>query len=201
MDFRQALGDMVRANREKLSCACDVREESGILRIVLTLDRPVFDYRQSLEKWMFGCVLDALELSGANLELPLFRGIDQSSLERALRYGIDVQPTNAHWYGDALEKALEYGGDYPAVLIIAGRCVERPYRTLAVDASVEDHVAAKAWAVGDAMQSENGQWLRYSRLPINDRQRGSPYETAYSWYIPGDAKIALLGVIECVPSQ
>lgn len=197
-NFRQALIEAVQARRDKLDCVSDVREEDGLLRVVLTLDQPVFDSRKKIHNWLFDCTVAARKLHlGASRNLPIFRGLDELSLNRALRTGIDVEPSDRHWYGDALEKALEYGGDYPAVLIIDGNRTKRPYRDVPVDAPADDHAAAKTWSGGDALVSSNGKFLRYSRLPVNDINRGSSYETAYGWYIPDDPKEALLGVIEC----
>jgi hypothetical protein len=199
--FRSAFIDGVEANRGALPFAIDVRNDDDLLRIVLTLDQPAFDRRKEVDEWMFGCTAQALAKVDGAKRLPLYRGVDRVSFERALRAGIDVEPTDAHWYGADLEKALEYGGAYPAVLIIDGNRVERPYRNVAVDASDEAHREAKAWARGTPILSENGQWLKYSRLPESDNRRGSPYEAAHSWYIPGDAREALLGVIECMPRR
>lgn len=199
-NYRQALIEAVQARRDKLDCVSDVREEDGLLRVVLTLDQPVFHRRKEIHNWLFHCVVAARKLhQGASRNLPIFRGLDELSLNRALRTGIDVEPSDRHWYGDAMEKALEYGGDYPAVLIIDGNSSERPYRDVPVDASIDDHAAARTWSGADALPSSSEKFLRYSRLPVNDTNRGSSYETAYAWYIPGDPKEALLGVIECRP--
>ncbi len=196
--IRQELFDAVVRGRDKLAFVTDVRQEDGLLRIVLTVDKPAFHNRKAIDRWMFDRVLDAhVKMPDEALHLPVFRGVNQPSLERALHTGIDVQPSDAHWYGSDLEKALEYGGDYPAVLIIDGASITRPFRDVAVDAPEADHAAARAWAAGEAITSPNGKWLQYSRLPADDPKRGSPYEAAYAWYITGDPKAALIGVIEC----
>ena len=84
--------------------------------------------------------------------------------------------SNHHWYGDALEKALEYGGDYPNVLILdAGRC-ERTFREIMIDAPANDHEAARQFAQGEPMKSRDGTRLLYSRLPVTDPGRGSSDE-------------------------
>ena len=195
-ELRSALFETVTAARDQLDYVTDVRKDSGLLRIVLTLEMPAFNYRKAIDSWLFDCVLKTkMKDPERRFPLPEFRGVNASSLERALRTGIDVEPSNAHWYGSYLEKALEYGGDYPAVLIIDSACIERPFRQIAADAPEEKHAEARAWSVGEPVRS--GDWINYSRLPVDDIKRGSPYEAAYAWYIPGDAKEALIGVIEC----
>lgn len=197
-NFRQALIASVQARRDRPDFVTEVREEDGLLRVVLTLDRPAFNFGKEVADWMTDCEYDARRtLIGSKVALPEFRGVDSESLGRALRHGIDVEPTDSHWYGAHLEKALEYGGDYPAVLIIDGNCIARPFRQIAADAPEEKHAAALAWAGSDGCSDNDHRWVHYSRLPAADLNRGSGYETAYAWYIPGDAKEALLGVIEC----
>lgn len=197
-NFRKALIAAVQTRRGRPDFVTEVREEAGLLRVVLTLDRPAFHCGKDVADWMTDCELDALKtLIGSKGALSEFRGVDSESLDRALRHGIDVEPTDSHWYGAHLEKALEYGGDYPAVLIIDGNCIARPFRQIAADASEEEHAAALAWAGSDGWSDNDHRWVHYSRLPVADLNRGSGYEAAYAWYIPGDANEALLGVIEC----
>lgn len=200
-DFRNLLFDAVLAARGDLAFVTDVRQEAGLLRIVLTMDKPAFHYRKAIDDWMSKCVREArVKVSSDRFQLPIFRGVKAPLLETVLHVGIDAEPTDRHWYGDELDKALEYGGDYPAVLIIDGNRIERPVRDVAADAPAHEHAAAKAWSVGDPARVRDGKYLRYSRLPINNSKRGTSYETSYAWYIPGDPMEALLGVIECRPS-
>lgn len=194
--FRQSLIAAVQESRCTLPFQAEVRDEQGLLCIEIALDQPAFNRRKEIGDWMDGCIVSArANYEGAG-RLPLFRGVDRASLERALRQGIDVVPTDAHWYGADLEKALEYGGDYPAILIIDANKVERPFREIASDAPDDAHREASEWAKGQPMPSRDGRWLLYSRLPKEDSRRGSPYELQYSWYIPGEAREALIGVIE-----
>ena len=198
--FRDALAVAVAEARHKLPFVTEIREEAGLLRIVLTLDAPAFNLRKDISDWMLECVIQAFVSSrGQDLALPLFRGVDRAARERALQAGIDVHPTDARWYGsDALEKALEYGGQYPDVLIIDGNCVKRPFRELDANAPEADHAEARAWANSDGMPDSYTGRILYSRLVgPDDGRRGSPYEAAYAYYIPGDAKQALIGIIEC----
>lgn len=199
-DFRKLLFDAVLAARDDLAFVTDVRQEAGLLRITLKMDQPAYFNHAPIDHWMSKCVREArIKVSSDRFALPIFRGVKVPLLERVLRAGIDVEPTNAHWYGGELEKALEYGGDYPAVLIIDGNRIERAVLDVEADAPAHEHVAAKAWSVGDPARVRDGKYLRYSRLPIDNSKRGTSYETSYAWYIPGDPKEALLGVIECRP--
>lgn len=198
--LRSNLIEIAKARADYLELISEVSEDQGRLRVILALDKPAFDYRKAIESWMFDTVVDAITKLSITA-LPEFRGIDRPSLNRALETGIDVSPTNAHWYGGPLDKALEYGGDYPAVLLLDSRQIERTFRDLSIEAPALEHEIARAWAVGDPIPSGNGQYLRYSRLPLNDRGRGTAYETSYAWYIPGDPKEALLGYILCEPAK
>lgn len=199
IEFRHHFCDAVVEGQERLGIATDAALVEGLLRITLSLPSPAFNHRRKIDDWMFNCTLEALKRASKSgvSKLPLFRGVDKASLERALRNGIDVEPTYMHWYGADLEKALEYGGDNPAVLIIDGACAQRPFRDVPIHASGSAHAEAQRWAASEAIASEDGQSMRYSRLPLGDSRRGSSYETTYAWYLPGNPLDALLGVIEC----
>lgn len=197
-DFRQALYDAVCSARQNLACVTEVRGENGLLRVVLKLDRPAFNYRRQINDWMFDCIIKAnLACKEQKFVLPLFRGVDRKALNRALDTGIDVEPTDSRWYGAELEKALEYGGLYPAVLILDSSLSERPYRDLPADAPHADHAAARDWSGSEGEPYAEGRWVHYARVGSNDRLRGAAYSTTYAWFIPRDAKKALIGVIEC----
>ena len=199
-EFGRQLARAINEHQGDLSYVSDIRDENGCMLIDLTLDRPAFFCREAIDSWMFDCVLHAhAHCDSEEFALPIYRGVDAQSAARALANGIDVFPLDAHWYGSSLEKALEYGGDYPQVLIIDGRAAERTQRQVSATAAQADHDAARAWAGSDGFAVRGG-WMRYSRLPETDSRRGSDYEVAHAWFIPGDPKSALLGIISCKPS-
>ncbi|ANN55971.1 hypothetical protein A9174_03780 [Mesorhizobium loti NZP2037] len=148
-------------------------------------------------QWFFRSIAIPALKAGAAQVMPLFRGVDPISLQTALRQGIDVTPTDHHWYGDSLEKALEYGGDYPSLLIIDGSRTERTFCEIRVDEPASEHEAGRQLSGHEPIKSRDGSRLLYSRLPPSDKRRGSEYEFAYAHYIPGNASEALIGYIAC----
>lgn len=199
-EFGRQLARAVMEQRRALSFVSDVREEDGLLRIDLELDRPAFFHGVAIDSWMFDCVCVASgRCDQRGTAFPIYRGVDHEAFGRAIESGIDVIPSDAHWYGGPLEKALEYGGDYPHVLMIDGGAVESTSRQVAASAPQADHDAARVWAGSQGWEGRGG-WVNYSRLPETDNARGTDYETAYAWFIPGDPKAALLGVISCSPA-
>lgn len=200
IEFGRQLVSAVTEQRHALSYISDIREENGLLRIELELDRPAFFRSKEIDSWMFDCVhMASNRCDQRDVDLPIYRGVDQGAAERAIESGIDVVPSDAHWFGGPLEKALEYGGDYPHVLIIDGGAVERTSRQVAGSAPQADHDSARVWAGSEGWKGRGG-WFNYSRLPHTDNARGTDYEAAYAWFIPGNPLDALLGVISCKPS-
>lgn len=199
-DFRDAQFETALARRDQLPLVTKIALDGALVKIVLALNGKAFDHRQEIDRWMFDVVLTAFKAAELPTVLPTFRGVDDAALERALTQGIDVVPSDSHWYGAELEKALEYGGDYPSVLMIDSSYIQRPWRVVPSDAPQEKHSAARGWAPLQPLVASDGSHTFYSRLPLSDRSRGSDYEKAYAWYIPGDARDALVGYIQCVPT-
>ena len=179
----------------------DVGQASGLLSIKVKTKGPPANFRHHIEDWFFkSIILPTLSNGGADIGLPLFRGVDSKGLQRALSNGIDVVPTDHHWFGGDLGKAIEYGDDYPNVLIIDVKRVERTYRQISVDAPLYEHDDARRFAGSEPIRSRDGTRMLYSRLPMTNNRRGSAYELEFAFYIPADAKDALIGYIECAPA-
>ena len=196
-EFRRHFCDSVIERQKRLGIPLEAHVTDDLLRITLKLPSAAFNHRRKIDDWMFDCSLTAIVKTSGHLQLPLFRGVDRASLERVLQNGIDVVPTDMHWYGADLEKALEYGGDYPHILIIDGALAQRTFRTVAADAPSREHRYARKWSGAAPISTSNGARHHYSPLPVGDSRRGSNYEIAHAWFIPGDPFEALLGIIEC----
>jgi hypothetical protein len=195
--LRAAYVKAVLALSDLPSFVLEAGRDGELLKIIIATGGPAMAMRDAIEEWFLPIMIAASKGSGS---WPIFRGVDEEALARALANGIDVVPSDHHWYGAELDKALEYGGDHPSVLIIDGARVARTWRELRLDAPTAEHEEASRFAAGEPMISEDGIWVLYSRLPAEDRGRGTAYEKDYAYYIPGDARDALIGYIQCVPA-
>jgi len=174
-----------------------IGRDDDLLRIDISTGRLDGVRRREIDRWFSKSITLPSLKTGRLQTRPLFRGVDGKSLQTALRQGIDVIPANHYWHGSFLDKALEYGGDYPNVLLLdASRC-ERTFREIKIDAPENDHEAARQFAQGEPMKSRDGTKLLYSRIPATDPARGSSYEFAHAHFIPGDASQALIGYLAC----
>jgi hypothetical protein len=175
----------------------EVSWDGEYVQIVIGTYGPAANSRRGIDDWLFKVCMPLIR---DGVELPLFRGVDDRGLERALAAGIDVRPPDHHWYAAELEKALEYGGDHPAILIIDSAKADRTWREVAVDAPAEEHADARRFTQHNPLTRRDGQRMLYTRLPPTDSRQGSEYELSYAYYIPGDATDALIGYIRCVPA-
>lgn len=194
--IRRAYRDAALASPSPL--ARSVSFENRLLRIEVATGPGPFSEARTIDTWFFD-IFAAAHRAVGQVPLPLFRGIDRASLARAVLHGIDMLPTDRPFFAAHLEKALEYGGDYPAILMIDPSKTDRPWRELRVDAHSDEHTAARAFAGNDPMTSTDGTKLWYSRLPEIYPGRASDYELAYAHYIPGEARDALIGYLDFVP--
>ncbi len=198
---RLAYIETATALKELPDFVADVGQASGLLKIKVTTTGPSCDLCEDIDRWFRRSIsFPTVRKGQPDVGLPVFRGIDAKGLERALSNGIDVAPTDHHWFGSDLAKALEYGGDYPNVLIMDVKRIERTYRYLRVDAPQDEHEIARRFAGSEPIRSRDGTRLLYSRIPTTDSRRGSAYELEFAFYIPGNAKDALIGYIECAPA-
>jgi hypothetical protein len=123
-----------------------------------------------------------------------FRSVPIDRLPRVLATGVDVDPPDGTIFCDDEEKAFEYGkssfGDQARIMYaLHGGYLERSFRTLPADASEE--------AIADVRKTYPYQYddpmggLYFSRLA---EQANIAYESAYGYWVPSNAKNALLAV-------
>src|SRR5205809_1130530 len=81
----------------------------------ITIDMPAFRMNKALDERIgFPLFISLFKKLGIT---PIYRGIDPANISNVLRNGVDRNP----FYGtDSFEKALEYGGEYPLVMVLNG---------------------------------------------------------------------------------
>jgi hypothetical protein len=125
--------------------------------------------------------------------LPLFRGVPPDRFLTVLATGVDVTPTDPPIYCADLEKAWEYGatsGSQGPRLIMAldSSKLERTFQTLPSGAMPDEIAAVRATYPHHHPEHPDGLW--FSRI-----DRFFPaYEIPYGYWIPGDARDALMAV-------
>lgn len=125
-----------------------------------------------------------------------FRGVPIERLRAVLENGVDVSPTDTTIFCADIEKAFEYGrpawGQAGAGLVYAlrGSCLERSFRVLPADASPGE-IAEVQRTYPHRYDDPHGQ-LRFTRLTD---QVNPAYEDAYGYWVPGNARDALLAVV------
>lgn len=153
----------------------------------------------ALETWSIALMIDSAPDEGDHWVT--FRGVPLARLGEVLRTGIDVAPTDAPIFGtDGVDKAFEYarpvgGGTGPGlILALRGPHLERTFRDLDADASPAEIAETRETYPHPA--GNPGGRIRLSRLAD---QTTPGYEEAYGYWIPGNAREALIGV--CVLGQ
>ena len=123
-----------------------------------------------------------------------FRAVEIEHLQRILRKGIDVEPTDAVIFTGCFDKAWEYGG-WPKVMIVLERSkLQRTY--CEIPATIAPDELAKLRELYPAMvRSIDGTKLWLSRLAEDDPRITSSYETTYARWIQGDPFDVLKAII------
>jgi hypothetical protein len=127
--------------------------------------------------------------------LILFRSVNPVSFQDVLNNGIDRNPFYA---SDSFEKVLEYGGDYPLVLVLDASKVESSFRTIYPDAERHAEKLAEArleFNSPGTFDDATGHW-RFSHFPEADRSRLTGYEIAYGKRLTGEPRDGLLALLQ-----
>jgi hypothetical protein len=119
-----------------------------------------------------------------------FRGVSIDRLPVIARTGVDVEPADSPIFCDCIEKAWEYPGtghrDTPrAVMAFKGASLARSFQTRSLDASA-DEIAEVRKSYPHMSEREHDLWF--------SREEPRGYEELYGYWIPGDAKDALLAI-------
>lgn len=168
------------------------RAQGGTPVVHISINQPAFKIRKELENNIGFPIL--VELMKKSHRTVYYRGIEPKKLQNALDHGIDVNPFFAT---DSFEKALEYGGEYPLVLILDAQKIESSFRTIHPDA--ERHAEKLAAARLDfkspgILDGGTGQWL-FSHFPETHPSRLTGYEFAYGHRLAGEPRDALLAAL------
>ncbi len=125
-----------------------------------------------------------------------FRGVPIDCLRSVFFNGVDVDPTDDPIFCDDAEKAFEYarpksGVDGPGLMYaLHGSYLKPSWRTLPADASPEQ-IAEVQITYPHRYENPLGDDLYFSRLA---HQKNTAYEAAYGYWIPGNARDALLAI-------
>jgi hypothetical protein len=136
----------------------------------------------------FSLVYIARKLSNSDLTRKfLFRGVKLERLESVVTSGCDVTPTTARIFAtDTPSKALEYG---EVIMVFDATKLVKTF--VEVPKSESTQILNRLRSEYPT-ELEKGGSLWFSKLPPEDFRVGTLYEGCYSYYIPGDAREALL---------
>jgi|SRR5689334_15979013 hypothetical protein len=127
------------------------------------------------------------------------RGVNLDRLPDILRNGCDVYPTNSPMFMAAdFGKAIEYGGDSQVIQIFDVKKTKRTW--IEIDSNEDPAVIENLKETYTSWESSvNGNRIWFSMFPIDHPARTKAYEADYGWFIPGDAKEALIGLAIFAP--
>jgi hypothetical protein len=145
-------------------------------------DAPIMDLHQRLQPINGRCGIR-------------FRGVPIDRLRAVVDNGVDVDPTDSPIFCDDEEKAFEYarpksGIDGPGLMYaLHSGYLERTFHALPADASPEK--IAEVQSIYPHRYEDALGGLHFSRLAD---QNNIAYEMAYGYWIPGNARDALLAI-------
>ena len=119
--LRSALVAAVKKPVEQPRFLIDCQVCEGLPVFQITAERSSW---RSIGDWFFQLSIPAIQQCK---RIPLYRGVSLEATQRILENGIDVIPTDAVIWANALEKALEYGGENQLIMILNPRDMKRSY--------------------------------------------------------------------------
>ena len=139
--------------------------------------------------WDLGSEMESIARKISNSDLDrkfLFRGVKLERLESVVTSGCDVIPTTSRIFAtDYPNKALEYG---EVVMVFDATKLEKTFVGVPKSENAE---TLSYLRVKYPLEREIGETLWFSLAP-KDFRFGTSYEEFYSYYIPGNAREALL---------
>lgn len=123
----------------------------------------------------------------------VYRGFDIERLPMVLETGLDVPARSAFFATPHCSKAWEYpaGRQLAAILILDQTCTERSYVAEPLSA---DPPTRPDPATFHSEYVDEGLMI-YTRFERDRGTRTFRYEQMYGYWLPGDARAALLGVV------
>jgi hypothetical protein len=132
-----------------------------------------------------------------------FRGVNSGRIEEIVKHGIGAGSVNGvFWATTDVTKALEYGGEYPIVLVLDDLKIEPSWRVIYPDVPNHDaklEAAREHFGQQGHYDSDSGQWL-FSFLPLSDRGRLTGYEFAYGFRCKDQAGPPTLLMLQFEPA-
>ncbi len=123
-----------------------------------------------------------------------FRGVSIDRLPQVLSAGIDVEPTDAHFFADRLDKAVEYGGVPKVVIALDPTKLDRTFREVPANANPKE-IAELRKKFPTEFRSKCGNLLWLTKFALEDRRATTAYERNYAHWIPGNPMEALRAVL------
>lgn len=130
-----------------------------------------------------------------NARWPLVRCVPIECLASVLEAGCDVHPTDAViWVDHSPGKALEYGGEAKAMMLFDSESLMPTWQEVDSGVAAGDlEILRQTYST--LIPSVDGTKLWLTRLPLGDKRAAEQYEVNHARWIPGDAFVALLGII------
>ena len=124
-------------------------------------------------------------------DFPEYRGVKIERLQQILLTGVDVEPTDAALFASDIDKAWEYPSmSQPRVVYALRKSQMKRSWTMLTPGATEEQIAETRREYPH--QHENSEFLRFSRIAEQDRNLS--YENAYGYWVPGNAKDALVAI-------
>jgi len=199
--FPKCDSDFGRMSLDQLRGYIEAAVENGIcsaVNIEILADTPYTILVESQTREDSGELLEGLELIASKAlkrskDAPnlLFRSVKLQKLGQVIRTGCDVTPSDAPLFAtEYTRKALEYGGSGKVILVFDPKKLQKTYKKASVSESPE--VLNRLGKEYPSVMEISPDWLWFSKLPLGDARIGSSYEIEYSFFIPGNAREALL---------
>lgn len=151
-----------------------------------------YDRRDAFKVVVSGILNSMAEQTNLLFEV---RGTSFTNLKNVIQNGIDVVPTDAPFFSVAMDvgKALEYGWDNAEKMILLAydeSKLDKTFRQIESDAQ-EAEISNHQKLFPSTINSQEGNYLWFSRLSINDIRINTPYEMEYGKWIPDNPFDAL----------
>lgn len=120
-----------------------------------------------------------------------FRATNLSRLPVVLATGVDVEPSTHHIYAADFEKAWEYGKFPKVIAAYRADRLDRTFRTLPLDPALDERSERRQRPYEYRYEWADTRFISQIR---HTTPGGPGYEWEYGYWIPGDAREALVGL-------
>lgn len=129
-----------------------------------------------------------------------FRGVTAAALDRVVTNGIDVLPTDSPIFVcGQFDKAWEYGGFPKLIMALRHQHLDWTWRMTSPE-TPDDELEAILRVFPSRIELGDG-YVHHSRFAPDSTAIGTPYETEYARWIPGDPWEALHSIFLFYPEE